>query len=132
MRVDSCSECCCFESQHRILDEHFFILICCKILLMFAWKRPKINEKEAGDDPFYKKKQDKSSTYVQKILKRHHHRPTFQKNIFETTSIWFGIRGTRYLHELATLSDKNLLQYKHSNTTLKSYSNNVVIYSFCR
>ena len=29
----------------------FLTLICCKIVLMFVWKRPKINEKEAGDGP---------------------------------------------------------------------------------
>ena len=28
----------------------------CKIVLMFIWKRPKINEKEAGNGPFFKKK----------------------------------------------------------------------------
>ena len=27
---DSCLRGCGFESQHRILDGHFFILICCK------------------------------------------------------------------------------------------------------
>ena len=33
----------------------FFTLICCKILLLFVWKRPKINEKEGH---FYKNKSD--------------------------------------------------------------------------
>ena len=28
----------------------FFTLICCKLVLIFVWKRPKINEKEARDD----------------------------------------------------------------------------------
>ena len=32
----------------------FFTIICCKLVLMFVWKRPKINEKETGDDPFLK------------------------------------------------------------------------------
>ena len=32
----------------------FFTLICCKIALMLVWKRLKINEKEAGDDPLKK------------------------------------------------------------------------------
>ena len=43
-----------FEFRHRILDGHFFTLICCKIALMLVWKRLKINEKEAGDDPLKK------------------------------------------------------------------------------
>ena len=30
----------------------FFTLICCKLVLMFVWIRPKINGKEAGDGPF--------------------------------------------------------------------------------
>ena len=30
MGGDSCSECCRFESQHRILDWHFFTHICCQ------------------------------------------------------------------------------------------------------
>ena len=32
----------------------FFTLICCKLVLMFVWKRLKINEKEVGDGPFLK------------------------------------------------------------------------------
>ena len=32
----------------------FFTLICSKIVLMFVWKRPKLNEKVAGDGPFLK------------------------------------------------------------------------------
>ena len=54
MGGDSRSEGRGFESQHHILEGHFFTLICCKILLMFVWKRPKINEKESGDGPFKK------------------------------------------------------------------------------
>ena len=48
----SCSEGLGFKAQHLILDGHFFTLIFCKIVLMFVGKRPKINEKEAGDGPF--------------------------------------------------------------------------------
>ena len=44
-----------FESQCRILDGHFLTLICCQIVLMFVWKRPEINEKEAGLAHFFKK-----------------------------------------------------------------------------
>ena len=40
-----------FESRHRILDGHFFALICCKNSIV-CLKRPKINEKEAGVGPF--------------------------------------------------------------------------------
>ena len=40
----------------RSLDVHFFTLICCIIVLMFVWKRPKINEKETGVGPFLIKK----------------------------------------------------------------------------
>ena len=50
----SCSEGLGFKAQHLILDGHFFTLICSKIVLMFVGKRPKINEKEAGDGPFKK------------------------------------------------------------------------------
>ena len=53
MGGDSRSEGCGFESQCRILDGHFFTLICCKIVL-FVWKRPKINENEAGMAHFLK------------------------------------------------------------------------------
>ena len=42
-----------FESQHRILDGHFFTYICCKNCNV-CLKRPKINEKEAGVGPFLK------------------------------------------------------------------------------
>ena len=44
-----------FESWHRILEGHdiFFTLISCKNCIV-CWKRPKINEKEAGDGPFKK------------------------------------------------------------------------------
>ena len=56
MGGDSRSEGCVFESQCRILDGHFFTFICCKIILMFVWKRPKINEKEAGDGPLKKER----------------------------------------------------------------------------
>ena len=45
-----------FESWCHILDGHFFTLICCKIVLMFVWKRPKINEKEARLAHFFLKK----------------------------------------------------------------------------
>ena len=51
MKEASCSEGRGFESQHPTLDEHFFIIIWCKIELLFAWKRPEINEKEAGKVP---------------------------------------------------------------------------------
>ena len=44
----SFSEGCGFESRRHILDGHIFTLICCKIVSMFVWKRPKIKEKEAG------------------------------------------------------------------------------------
>ena len=55
MGDDSCSKGCGFESWHRILDGHdIFTLICCKNCIV-CLKRPKINEKEAGVDPFKKK-----------------------------------------------------------------------------
>ena len=49
------SEGCGFESQHRILDGHFFTYICCKNCNDVCLKRPKINEKEAGVGPFLQK-----------------------------------------------------------------------------
>ena len=45
MGGDSCSEGCGFESQHQILDGHFFTYFC-------LFEKTKINEKEAGDGPF--------------------------------------------------------------------------------
>ena len=42
-----------FESRHHILDGHFSHWFVVKIVL-FVWKRPKINEKEAGFGPFKK------------------------------------------------------------------------------
>ena len=51
---DSRSEGRGFESQLSILDGHFFILICCKFVLMF-FEKIEMNNKEAGDGPFLKK-----------------------------------------------------------------------------
>ena len=36
MGGDSCPEGRGFESQHHILDEHVFTLICCQIVSMFV------------------------------------------------------------------------------------------------
>ena len=44
-----------FKSLHRILDGHFSHTFVVKIVL-FVWKRPKINEKEAGVGTFLKQK----------------------------------------------------------------------------
>ena len=54
MGRDSNSEGRGFESQHRILDGHFSHIFVVKIVMMFVWKRPKINEKEAWVGPFFK------------------------------------------------------------------------------
>ena len=53
MGDDSCSRDCGFESQRRILDGHFFALICCKNFIVCV-KSSKINEKEAEVGPFKK------------------------------------------------------------------------------
>ena len=55
MGRDLRSEGCGFESQHLILDGHFFTYIFCKNCNVFL-KRPKIIEKEAGVGPFFLKK----------------------------------------------------------------------------
>ena len=47
MGDNSCREGRGFETQHLILDGHFYTLICCKNCNL-CLKRPKINEKEAG------------------------------------------------------------------------------------
>ena len=47
MGDDSCLKGHGFESQHHMLDGHFFTLICCKNCIV-CLKGPKINEKEAG------------------------------------------------------------------------------------
>ena len=54
MGGDSRSEGRGFKSRHCILDGHFFTYICCKNCNV-CLKRPKINEKEAGVGPFFKK-----------------------------------------------------------------------------
>ena len=54
MGRDSHSIGCGFESRHRILDGHFITYICFKNRNV-CLKRPKINEKEAGIGPFFKK-----------------------------------------------------------------------------
>ena len=54
MGRDSRSEGHGFESQHCILDGHFFTYNCCKNCNV-RLKRPKINEKEAEVGPFLKK-----------------------------------------------------------------------------
>ena len=56
MGDDSCLKCCGFESWHRVLDGHFFTLICCKSCIV-CLKRRKINEKEAGNGTFLKKQE---------------------------------------------------------------------------
>ena len=61
------------------IEMTFINLIWCKIVLMFVWKRPKINEKEAGVDPFTKIILVKLAKHifppnrplVEKILQRH-------------------------------------------------------------
>ena len=55
MGRDSHSEGRGFKFQHHILDGHFFTCICCKNCNDICLKRPKINEKEAGVGPFFKK-----------------------------------------------------------------------------
>ena len=56
MGGDSHSEGRGFEYRCHILVGHYFILVCCKIVLMFVWKGPKINEKENRDGPFLENK----------------------------------------------------------------------------
>ena len=56
MGRESCSKSRGFESRHCILDGHFFTYICCKNCNDVCLKRPKINEREAGVGPFFKKK----------------------------------------------------------------------------
>ena len=48
MGGDSLSEGHGFESQHHILDGHFFTLICCKICNDVCLERPKISDNEIG------------------------------------------------------------------------------------
>ena len=55
MEGDSCSEGHGFESQHRILDGHFFTYICCKNCNYVFLKRPKINDKRGRGWPIFLK-----------------------------------------------------------------------------
>ena len=63
MGDNSCPEGCVFESRLRILDGHFFTLICCKNCIV-CLKRPKINEKEAEVGPFFIKKNNLFSLFT--------------------------------------------------------------------
>ena len=67
MRGDSRSKGRGFESRRRILDGHFFTLICCKNCIV-CLKRPKINGKEAGVGPFFKK--NKLNTLLAPLFKK--------------------------------------------------------------
>ena len=78
MGVDSCSKGHGFESQHHILNGHYFTFICCK-KCNFCFEKTKINEEEAEDGPFLKNKvitrtlrQRLLNTKVQKHM---HHLP---------------------------------------------------------
>ena len=55
----SCPEGREFESQHRILDGHFFTYICCKNCNDVCLKRPKINDERVRDWPNFFKKMSK-------------------------------------------------------------------------
>ena len=55
MGRDSRSEGHGFESWHRVLDGHFSAYICCKNCGGVCLKRLKINGKDAGVGPFFKK-----------------------------------------------------------------------------
>ena len=55
MGGDSHSEDRGFKSGYRILDGHFSTYICCKNCNDVCLNRPKINEKDAGVGPFFKK-----------------------------------------------------------------------------
>ena len=52
-----------FEYRHGILDGHFFTYICCRNCNV-CLKRPKINEKETGEGPFFNNK--KNNCYLVK------------------------------------------------------------------
>ena len=54
MGRDSCSVGRGFKSRHHILDGHFSHIFVVKIDVCL--KKPKINEKEAGVGPFFKKR----------------------------------------------------------------------------
>ena len=64
MEGESCSEGHGFESQQNLLDGHFSHWFVVNIVLLFVWKRPKLNEKEAGDGPFI----NEMSSITQKLL----------------------------------------------------------------
>ena len=61
MGDNSCSKGHGLKSQRRILDGHFFIMICC-INGIVSLKRLKINEKEAGVGPFKKEEATRAKT----------------------------------------------------------------------
>ena len=57
----SCSKGREFESQHNILNGHFSHLFVVKIVM---FETTKINEKEAGDGPFFIKRLLQEPTYL--------------------------------------------------------------------
>ena len=53
---DSCSEGHEFESQHHILDGHFYTYSCCKNCNDVCLKKPEVNYKRGPGSPIFKKK----------------------------------------------------------------------------
>ena len=90
MGVDSRSKGRGFESQRRILDGHFFTLICCKNCIV-CLKRPKINKKEAGVGPIFKKKKKEAGlshfnrSYL--LLKSFRYSHDFTKQVVASQSV---------------------------------------------
>ena len=64
-----------FESRCRILDGHgvFSHLFVVKIVMLF--EKTKINEKEAGDGPFFLKKKEFCPVIATALPMRHNHCP---------------------------------------------------------
>ena len=73
---DLCSSHCGFDSQRQKLNGHFSHLFVVKIVL-FAWKWLKINEKEAGVEPFFWKKNKLIFTLTYDHFDRNCLRPFF-------------------------------------------------------
>ena len=55
---DSCSEGHEFESQHHILDGHFYTYSCCKNCNDVCLKKPEVNYKRGPGSPIFKKKHE--------------------------------------------------------------------------
>ena len=109
MECDLQSEGRVFESQHHTLDGHFSYWFVVKIVLIFVWKRPKINEKDARDGPF--KKYQFNTVFITLVTLHHE---VYLVNAFNVgsrmiTACGFVYKPPTYSFDLSILSTYQVL-----------------------